>query len=38
MKEGDEIELVFGPGRSFLIKCLSLGQVKEDGTRVVTFE
>ena len=38
MKEGDEIELDSGAGRSFLIKLLSLGQVKEDGTRVVVFE
>lgn len=38
MKEGDEIELSQGDGRTFLIKLLSLGQVKEDGTRVVVFE
>jgi pyruvate carboxylase len=38
MKQGDEIELEQGPGRSFLIKCVSYGDVKEDGTRVVTFE
>lgn len=38
MKEGDEIELEQGSGRSFLVKCLSLGQVKEDGTRNVVFE
>ena len=38
MKEGDEIELDQGAGRAFLIKLLSLGQVKEDGTRVVVFE
>jgi pyruvate carboxylase len=38
MKQGDEIELEQGPGRSFLIKCVSYGDAKEDGTRVVTFE
>lgn len=38
MKEGDEIELEQGVGRKFLIKLLSKGQVKEDGTRVVAFE
>jgi len=38
LKEGDEVELEKGLGRAFLIKCLSLGQVKEDGTRVVVFE
>lgn len=38
MKEGDEIELEQGVGRQFLIKLLSKGQVKEDGTRVVVFE
>lgn len=38
MKEGDEVELNLDNGRTFLIKCISLGQVKEDGTRVVAFE
>jgi len=38
MKEGDEIELSLDSGREFLIKCISLGQVREDGTRVVAFE
>jgi pyruvate carboxylase len=38
MAEGDEITLEQGAGRSFLIKLLSLGEVKEDGTRVVVFQ
>jgi pyruvate carboxylase len=38
MKEGDEVELEQGVGRKFLIKLLSKGQLKEDGTRVVAFE
>ena len=38
MKEGDEIELELAAGRNFFIKCISLGQVREDGTRVVAFE
>jgi len=38
MKEGDEIELFEGVGRSYLIKMISKGQVKDDGTRVVVFE
>ncbi len=38
VKEGDEIELELGEGRTYLIKCISLGQVREDGRRVVVFE
>jgi len=38
MKEGDEVELYQSPGRSFLIKLLSKGQMRDDGTRVVVFE
>mmetsp|Transcript_8942 Transcript_8942/g.9811 ORF Transcript_8942/g.9811 Transcript_8942/m.9811 type:complete len:1238 (+) Transcript_8942:67-3780(+) len=38
MSEGDEIELELVSGRNFLIKCISLGQVREDGNRVVGFE
>ena len=38
MKEGTEIELETAVGKTFLIKLLSKGQVKEDGTRVVVFE
>jgi len=38
MKEGDEIELFEGVGRSYLIKMISKGEVKDDGTRVVVFE
>ena len=38
MKEGDEIELELEKGRNFIIKCISLGQVRADGTRVVAFE
>lgn len=38
MEEGTEIELETAVGKTFLIKLLSKGQVKEDGTRVVVFE
>jgi pyruvate carboxylase len=38
LKEGDEIELELEKGRELLIKCISLGQVRPDGTRVVAFE
>ena len=38
MSEGDEVEVEMGSGRTYLIKCISLGQVKDDGKRVVAFE
>jgi len=38
VSEGDEIELSLENGREYLIKCISLGQVREDGRRTVVFE
>ena len=38
LKEGDEISLKMAKGKDYLIKCISLGQVREDGTRTVAFE
>lgn len=38
MKEGDEIELALEAGQEYLIKLISKGQVREDGTRVAAFE
>jgi len=38
MKEGDEVIFNARKGKTFFIKCVSLGQVADDGTRVVTFE
>jgi len=38
LQEGDEVEIEQEEGRTFLVKLVSRGQVREDGTRVVTFE
>jgi pyruvate carboxylase len=38
LEEGAEVELHMDEGRTYLIKCLSLGQVDSDGRRLVTFE
>lgn len=38
LSEGDEVELELSPGRSYLIKLVSRGELRPDGTRVVTFE
>jgi len=38
VKEGDEIEVQLENGREFIIKCISLGQARDDGSRIVAFE
>lgn len=38
MKPGDEVEMELSPGQSLLIKMVSIQDVREDGTRLVTFE
>ena len=38
MSEGDEVEFNFSEGRSYLVKLVSRGNLRDDGTRVVTFE
>jgi len=38
IKDGDEIELEVGEGRTLLIRCVSLGQAREDGTKLVGFD
>ena len=38
MSEGDEVEFNFSEGREYLVKLVSQGNLRDDGTRVVTFE
>jgi pyruvate carboxylase len=38
LKEGDEVTLPFATGKDYILKLVSLGQVSDEGTRVVTFE
>mmetsp|Transcript_7028 Transcript_7028/g.6663 ORF Transcript_7028/g.6663 Transcript_7028/m.6663 type:complete len:1239 (-) Transcript_7028:182-3898(-) len=38
LDEGDEVELELSPGDSYLIKLVTRGSLREDGTRVPTFE
>jgi len=38
LQEGDEVQLDLGVGRKSLIKCVSLGEVRQDGTRIVSYD
>uniref|UniRef100_A0A7S1YT05 pyruvate carboxylase n=1 Tax=Ditylum brightwellii TaxID=49249 RepID=A0A7S1YT05_9STRA len=38
MKEGDEVELQVKKDKTFLVKLVSVQNVQDDGTRIVTFQ
>jgi len=38
MQMGEEVEIEFGPGKSFIVKLISVQDVDKDGKRLVGFE